>query len=50
MQNEEQVWKLVDEKRDDPSGITPLPCVARIAVQRLDRRERQVLHCRHSGV
>ena len=33
-----------------PSGITPLPCVARIAVQRLERRDRQVLHCRHSGV
>ena len=33
-----------------PSGMTPLPCVARIAVHRLERRDRQVLHCRHSGV
>src|SRR5215469_16744341 len=38
------------EKRLVPSGITPLPCVARMAVQRLVLRERQDLHCRHSGV
>jgi hypothetical protein len=37
-------------KRLLPSGMTPLPCVARIAVHRFERRERQVLHCRHSGV
>ena len=37
-------------KRDVPSGIRPLPWVARIAVQRFERRDRQVLHCRHSGV
>ena len=38
------------EKRLVPSGITPLPCVARIAVHRLVLRDRQDLHCRHSGV
>ena len=38
------------EKRDVPSGITPWPCVERIAVQRFERCDRQVLHGRHSGV
>ena len=38
------------EKRLVPSGITPLPCVARIAVHRLVLRDRQDLHWRHSGV
>ena len=38
------------EKRDVPSGIRPLPWVARIAVHRLERCERQVLQLRHSGV
>src|SRR3954462_5291727 len=38
------------EKRLVPSGITPLPWVARIAVHRLVLRERHDLHCRHSGV
>ena len=33
-----------------PSGINPLPCVARIATHRLDLRLRQYSHCRHSGV
>ena len=33
-----------------PSGIRPLPCVARIAWHRLVLRDRQNLHCRHSGV
>jgi hypothetical protein len=37
-------------KREVPSGITPLPWVARIAVQRLVFWLRQLLHCRHSGV
>jgi hypothetical protein len=37
-------------KRLVPSGITPLPWVARMAVHRFERRDRQVLHCRHSGV
>ncbi len=37
-------------KRDVPSGMTPLPCVDRIAVHRFERCDRQVLHCRHSGV
>ena len=31
-------------------GMTPVPCVARIAVHRLERRDRQVLQLRHSGV
>src|SRR5690606_26582151 len=30
--------------------MTPLPCVARIAVHRLVLRDRHDLHCRHSGV
>src|SRR5882757_9463098 len=30
--------------------MTPWPCVARMAVQRLVLRERQDGHCRHSGV
>jgi hypothetical protein len=30
--------------------MTPLPWVARTAVQRLLRCDRQVSHCRHSGV
>jgi hypothetical protein len=38
------------EKRLVESGISPLPCVARIAVHRLVLRDRQLLHCRHSGV
>ena len=38
------------EKRDVPSGITPWPWVARIAVQRLVLRDRQEGHSRHSGV
>ena len=38
------------EKRLVPSGITPLPCVARIDVHRFDLRDRQVLQPRHSGV
>ena len=33
-----------------PSGITPWPWVARIAVHRLVLCEVQLLHCRHSGV
>ena len=33
------------EKRDVPSGITPWPWVARIAVQRLVLRDRQDWHC-----
>ena len=33
-----------------PSGITPLPWVARIATHRLVLRDRQYSHCRHSGV
>ena len=37
-------------KREVPSGITPLPCVARIFPQRLVLPERQNLHSRHSGV
>src|SRR5918993_3406940 len=38
------------EKRLVPSGITPLPWVARIAVQRFVLPERHDLHWRHSGV
>ena len=37
-------------KRLVESGISPLPCVPRIAVHRLVLRDRQLLHCRHSGV
>ena len=37
-------------KREVPSGMTPLPCVARIFPQRLVFPERQNLHSRHSGV
>src|SRR5580698_9840289 len=40
----------LNEKRLAPSGIRPLPCVARIAVHRLVLREVQLLHSRHSGV
>jgi hypothetical protein len=40
----------VERKRLVPSGITPLPWVARMAVQRLVLRDRHDLHCRHSGV
>ena len=36
--------------REVPSGISPLPCVARIAVHRLVLRLRHDLHWRHSGV
>ena len=46
----ERLRRPSQEKRLVPSGIRPWPCVARIAVQRLERRDRQVLHCRHSGV
>src|SRR6187402_1968782 len=38
------------EKRLVPSGITPCPCVERIAVHKLVLCEVQDLHCRHSGV
>ena len=38
------------EKRLVPSGIRPLPWVARMAVHRLVLREVHDLHCRHSGV
>src|SRR5437762_3127094 len=38
------------EKRLLPSGIKPLPWVARICWHRLVLRDRQNLHCRHSGV
>ena len=38
------------EKRLVPSGISPLPCVARIAVHRFVLRLRHDLHARHSGV
>src|ERR1700742_3604044 len=37
-------------KRDVPSGITPLPCVARILPQRFVLPDLQNLHSRHSGV
>ena len=33
-----------------PSGISPLPWVPRISWHRLVLRDRQNLHCRHSGV
>jgi hypothetical protein len=39
-----------NEKRDVPSGITPLPCVARTAWHRLVLPDRQNLHLRHSAV
>src|SRR5882724_6197092 len=38
------------EKRLVPSGMRPLPWVARMAVHRFVLRDRQDLHCRHSGV
>src|SRR5271168_1285140 len=38
------------ENRLVPSGISPLPCVARIAVHRLVLCDVQDLHWRHSGV
>jgi hypothetical protein len=38
------------EKRLVPSGISPLPCVARMAVQRFVLRLRHDLQARHSGV
>ena len=38
------------ENRDVHAGMTPWPCVARMAVQRLVLRERHDGHCRHSGV
>ena len=41
---------LPSEKRLVPSGITPLPWVARMAVQRFVLRDRHDLHWRHSGV
>lgn len=37
-------------KREVPSGITPLPCVARILPQRLVLPDLQNLHSLHSGV
>ena len=37
-------------KREVPSGMRPLPCVARILPQRFVLPERQNLHSRHSGV
>src|ERR1700753_3415282 len=37
-------------KRGVPSGITPLPCVARILPQRFVLPDLQNLHSRHSGV
>ena len=37
------------EKRLVPSGITPLPCVARIAVHRFVLRDRHDLHCAALG-
>lgn len=37
-------------KREVPSGMTPLPWVARILPQRLVLPERQNLHSPHSGV
>jgi hypothetical protein len=39
-----------DRNRLVPSGMTPLPWVARIAVQRLVLRDRHDLQVRHSGV
>ena len=41
---------LPARNRLEPSGITPFPCVARIATHRLVLRDRQYSHCRHSGV
>src|SRR5688500_4924903 len=38
------------EKRLVPSGIKPLPCVARIATQRFVLPDLQNLHFLHSGV
>jgi hypothetical protein len=37
-------------KREVPSGMTPLPCVARILPQRLVFPDLQNLHSLHSGV
>jgi hypothetical protein len=37
-------------KREVPSGMTPLPCVARILPQRLVLPDLQNLHSLHSGV
>ena len=37
-------------KRVLPSGIRPLPCVARTAEHRLVLPDRQNLHCPHSAV
>lgn len=37
-------------KREVPSGITPLPCVARILPQRFVLPDLQNLHSLHSGV
>ena len=38
------------EKRLVPSGITPLPCVERMATHRFVLPDLQNLHCLHSGV
>ena len=38
------------EKREVPSGMTPWPCVVRMAVHRLVLRDRQDGQFRHSGV
>ena len=46
-------WKIglpFFEKRLVPSGIKPLPCVARIAWHRFVLPDLQNLHCLHSGV
>ena len=44
------VWRPLMEKRLVPSGIRPLPWVARMAWHRLVLPDRQYLHLRHSGV
>ena len=49
----DEAWNtspLSQEKRLVWSGIRPWPCVARMAVQRFERCDRQVLQDRHSGV
>lgn len=46
-------WRMslpLHRNREVPSGITPRPCVARIAPQRFVLPDRQNLHCLHSGV
>src|SRR5690606_22588526 len=44
------IFVFPSEKRLVPSGMTPLPCVARIAVHRFVFRLRHDLQLRHSGV